>query len=210
FVIECKNLLGNIEINNNGDFIRTFKYGNRTVKEGIYSPITQNRRHLELVKQIRLNEKNVIGKILFEKNFYNSYRSVVVLSNPRTILNARYAKKEIREQVIRSDQLAEYIRSVNKSSEFSSFSDTEMEALAEFFMSQHKSINIDYAETFRRSFLSASQKDSAEKKFPKELLCPKCGNPMVLRKATKGVNSGKEFYGCSNFPKCRGIININI
>ena len=47
YVIECKNLFGNIEINNNGDFIRTMNYGNKTVKEAIYSPITQNRRHME-------------------------------------------------------------------------------------------------------------------------------------------------------------------
>lgn len=39
FVIECKNLVGNIEINSRGDFIRTFEGGK---KEGIYSPVTQN------------------------------------------------------------------------------------------------------------------------------------------------------------------------
>lgn len=50
FVIECKNLYGNIEINNAGDFIRTVTYGRCTKKEGIYSPVTQNRRHLELIK----------------------------------------------------------------------------------------------------------------------------------------------------------------
>jgi restriction system protein len=31
---------------------------------------------------------------------------------------------------------------------------------------------------------------------------------MVKRKATKGPNAGKEFYGCSNYPRCRCIINI--
>lgn len=36
--------------------------------------------------------------------------------------------------------------------------------------------------------------------------CPKCGGTMVLRETKKGVNQGKQFYGCSLFPKCRGIV----
>ncbi len=38
--------------------------------------------------------------------------------------------------------------------------------------------------------------------------CPKCGNEMVLRKATKGKNAGNTFWGCSQFPKCRTILSI--
>ena len=52
-LIECKNLFGNIQINSRGDFIRTIKYGNRWFKEGIYSPVTQNERHLSVLKECR-------------------------------------------------------------------------------------------------------------------------------------------------------------
>jgi restriction system protein len=38
-------------------------------------------------------------------------------------------------------------------------------------------------------------------------LCPKCGNQMVLRTAKTGAYSGKNFWGCSQFPKCRIIQN---
>ncbi len=34
-------------------------------------------------------------------------------------------------------------------------------------------------------------------------LCPKCGSEMLLRVAKQGANRGNEFYGCSNYPKCR-------
>ena len=116
---------GNIKINSFGDFIRTVSFGRRTKKEGIYSPITQNRRHLELIKQIRGAEKgNFLSKALFKKNFYNNYRSVVVLANPKTVLNARYAKKEVRDQVIRADQLAEYIRKADADPNAVASSDT--------------------------------------------------------------------------------------
>lgn len=36
-----------------------------------------------------------------------------------------------------------------------------------------------------------------------ENICPRCGSEMVSRTVKKGANKGKEFWGCSNFPKCR-------
>jgi restriction system protein len=38
--------------------------------------------------------------------------------------------------------------------------------------------------------------------------CPKCGAPMVLRTAHKGAYAGRTFYGCSNYPRCHGIVNL--
>lgn len=229
FIIECKNLYGDITINNSGDFIRTV--WNR--KEGIYSPITQSQRHLELIKQIRSNERgNFITKSLFERNFYENYRSVVVLANPKTVLNDRYAPKEICKQVIRGDQLIQYIKKVNAESGTVFFSESDTKELANFFLSQHKVKETDYLEKYRNMLSSAepsteisaeaSAKPSAESEtVQKEIqptstpvevsetpLCPKCGAPMVKRKAAKGERAGTEFWGCSRFPHCHGIINI--
>jgi hypothetical protein len=36
--------------------------------------------------------------------------------------------------------------------------------------------------------------------------CPKCGSDMVLRTARSGANQGEQFWGCSTFPQCRGIL----
>ena len=38
--------------------------------------------------------------------------------------------------------------------------------------------------------------------------CPWCGAQLVLRTAKKGSSAGHNFYGCSNFPKCKYIKNI--
>lgn len=35
--------------------------------------------------------------------------------------------------------------------------------------------------------------------------CPSCGSEMILRRAKKGDNAGGSFWGCSNYPRCRGI-----
>lgn len=218
FVVECKNLYGNIEINNNGDFIRSFSYGKYTKKEGIYSPITQNKRHLDLMKAIRMDEmNNFIVRKAFEKFFPLSFRSIVVLSNPKTILNAKYAKKEVKEKVIRADQLIEYIKKANAESGFDSSSDKDLEATATYWLSLHKEQKTDYLEKYRSAIetyppenikAANTEKKASEPRDTEKVLCPKCGSEMVKRKATRGTNAGSEFYGCSRFPQCRGIINI--
>ena len=40
--------------------------------------------------------------------------------------------------------------------------------------------------------------------------CPRCGSDMVLRRAKKGQNAGREFWGCSTFAKtkCGGIREV--
>ncbi len=166
-IIECKNLIGNIEINNNGDFIRTLEINGKYKKEGIYSPITQNLRHLELIKQLRLNSKgSIISKTVFEKSFNSMYHSIIVLANPKTVLNAKYAKKEIKDQVIRADQLITHIRKIsNEKSIFDSLSDKDMEELAKFFLNNHKSNPIDYSEKYTN--ITEDSSKTADREYSK-------------------------------------------
>ena len=53
-----------------------------------------------------------------------------------------------------------------------------------------------------------STEESSKKETEMRLICPKCGKQLVLRTARRGANAGRQFYGCSNFPKCRFIMNI--
>jgi ATP-dependent DNA helicase RecQ len=38
--------------------------------------------------------------------------------------------------------------------------------------------------------------------------CPRCKKPMILRIARRGRNVGKEFWGCSTYPVCKEVVNI--
>jgi restriction system protein len=38
--------------------------------------------------------------------------------------------------------------------------------------------------------------------------CPKCGAEMKKRVARQGSNAGNEFWGCSSYPACKGILPI--
>tara|TARA_R110002049_G_scaffold13509_2_gene58535 strand:- start:167751 stop:168461 length:711 start_codon:yes stop_codon:yes gene_type:complete len=39
--------------------------------------------------------------------------------------------------------------------------------------------------------------------------CPKCNSDMLLRESKKGKHAGKKFWGCSQFPNCRGVFLVD-
>jgi len=36
-------------------------------------------------------------------------------------------------------------------------------------------------------------------------VCPDCGKPMTRRKARSGKNTGRDFWGCTGYPECKGV-----
>ena len=40
---------------------------------------------------------------------------------------------------------------------------------------------------------------------PSTQTCPVCASDMLLRTARRGKNAGGQFWGCSNYPKCKHI-----
>ncbi len=44
-----------------------------------------------------------------------------------------------------------------------------------------------------------------ERREERRPTCPRCGSGMVLRTAKTGPKSGQRFWGCSTFPRCRGL-----
>lgn len=167
FVIECKNLYGDIEINSAGDFIRTIEFRGRKKKEGIYSPITQNQRHFELMKKIRIDNKcNILTKFLLDKYFEDFNKSVVVLANPKTVLNAKFAKKEIKNKVIRADQLVEYMKTMCDKSKEAEGSDERMLEWAQTYLDLHKEVAKDYTEKYEIYKINISKSENPHEVAP--------------------------------------------
>lgn len=217
YVIECKNLIGNIEIDSSGNFIRSYELFGKKIKESLYSPITQNQRHMMVIKGLR-SPDNIIKKHFFEKHFEDTYKSVVVLSNPKTYLNAKFAKKEVKNHVIRADALISYIRETDRYAACD-FTNEEMLKVANLFLKYDNPERSDYSLKYKEIIDKYKDNVIDEKRpiqidFSKsnsyEKICPRCGSKLVLRVAKKGNNSGNEFYGCSSFPKCRYIEKIEV
>lgn len=331
FVLECKNLYGDISVNARGDFVRSF--GGRR-REGIYSPITQNQRHLGLMKRINLSMKGAIMSALLSPRFDDLYRGLVVLANPKTILHDRNAKKEVKQQLVRGDQLVATIESINsmRGPADGKIPFKDVMERAERWLSMDTSVRTDYTARYfegespsagRAGSLAggigvaaggpdspsqaqgdvgsmearpagasgtgqvsafpdgdsswdalvakltdaedvgvdavrfesaagsmpagasaqapampvnvsaqwpaatqgpaapasaASQVSTTPARAKSQAIgdgtdpdaprCPVCGSTMVLRTAKRGARAGKKFWGCSEYPYCRGIINV--
>ena len=228
YIIESKNMYGDVVVCNTGDFIR--KIGSKSTK--IYSPITQCERHLQIIKNIRLSEKNnILTKMLFNQNFENQYLAVVVMANHNGKINTRFAPKAIKKKIIGADQLIRYIKEKTNSKD--SVAEKTMESIANFFLSINKKNPKNYLNKYRdiilEDIVEITKDDGVvedvesivneEVKKPMvtdnfeelevEKLCLRCGSKMVLRLAKKGEHAGREFYGCSMYPKCRNIENIS-
>ena len=212
--IECKNLFGNIEINNKGDFIRSFNYGGRWIKEGIYSPITQNERHLTVFRDCRIEGKNTFTRLAINSSFDAFNKSLVVLANPKTVVNDRYAPKEIKQKVIRVDQLTATLKTFKNNYKSNK---KDMISIGESYLALNKEDRKEYIAKFRElaqqseNSWAESEEISAEAKAAEDtMICPYCGKKLVLRTAKKGDNAGRQFYGCSGYPMCRYIKNIEV
>lgn len=206
FIIECKNLFGNIEIDNKGNFIRTLEYNGRRYKEGIYSPITQNERHLQVIKNILLEDAGLLRRMSVNASFDRDYHSLVVLANPKTVLNDRYAKKEMKEKVIRADNLIMTMKEICRDSGQVKISKGLMEKLAQGVLERNVEQRKDYLQKYEellRQYETSKteQKETEADRIPEaepSKTCPGCGGLLVKRKGKYG-----EFYGCERYPYCR-------
>ena len=113
YIIECKNLYGNISIDNKGNFYRI----NNKNKVGIYNPITQLDRHVNIIRRYIEDRNNFIGKLIVKKIFDSMYHGMVVLANDNTVVEDKYAPKTVKNKVIRADKLIEYIKYIEKNTD---------------------------------------------------------------------------------------------
>lgn len=146
-IIECKKMTGDIEVTSNGDFIRLFKNASGKVykKEGIYSPIVQNQRHLELIKRILCDEMASLN----EKKCKEILHSIVVFANPKTIVNMKYAKADTKKAIIRGDQLISHMKSLHDANKDGYwFPEDAMYRVAEILMAHHRENVVDYTQKY--------------------------------------------------------------
>ena len=132
YLIECKNLIGNVTVDKSGQFFREYELDGKKIKEAIYSPYTQALRHQDMLKKVWTKSHSKLDNFIFgrfhEEDFF---KPLVVLANPKGFLNTYYAPKDIKSSIIRADQLISYIKrdlDKMKSSELSSEKNTKKAA----------------------------------------------------------------------------------
>lgn len=138
YVLETKKLNGDIEINHDGDFIRTIKNyaGKALKKEGIYSPITQNQRHVKILTDILVREKIIKAVPI---------KSAVIIANPKTIINKIKCPRAIQSYIYKYDQLTNLLNKEmsNKKNDLE-IREKQMYEIANYLVKNNRPIKFDF------------------------------------------------------------------
>lgn len=175
FVIETKNMTGWIF---GGKHQKTWTQQIYRHKTKFQNPLHQNYKHkITLQDTFGLDPEKVFSLVVFVRD--------------------RTFKTDMPENVVYTGG---YIRFI-KNKQQVVFNDNEVQEIcANIQMGRLKpsiKTHIDHVKHVQKIVVKKSnQADDS---------CPMCGNPMVLRTARSGHNQGKQFLGCSAYPKCRVV-----
>ncbi|MCM1221724.1 MAG: NERD domain-containing protein [Lachnospiraceae bacterium] len=169
FIIECKNFSfsSQITVDENEQFIITQK---DNTKQSIKNPIEQNRIHTELLSRM-------FPKI--KKAFF----PLVVFANENSILDYSNAPDEIKNHIVRADNLVSHIKKLNKNSRLSELSDSKMKDYVNLFLEKNKKNPIDYTLKYQRLIPAKPPVEIKESdvNIPKQeikCICPNCSQPV--------------------------------
>ncbi len=199
FVFESKNYSGWIfGSEDNKNWCQTLPQGKgKSNKEYFYNPVMQNRSHIKHLKSL-------LGEI--------PMHSVIVFSERCTLKEINLHSTDI--QVITRQNAVRTVEDICRCIPQALLSADEVEQIYKklYPLTQvDEAIKAQHIENINNTTPPAPKQETGEcsiKEKHEELKCPKCGAMLVLRTASKGENKGNSFYGCSNYPKCRYIQNI--
>ena len=154
YYIECKNLVGNIIVNDKGDFIREYIINGKKVRNGMYSPLRQVEAQREVIRKIWEDRTSSFKKIFASKNFNHYNKVLVVAANQETILNTYKSPKDIKNKVIRSDALVRQIQYDYEHRDKNDYVDNKkgMEKSAQSYINLISGDNIDYYEYYKEKY----------------------------------------------------------
>jgi len=135
-ILETKKLNGDITVNRDGDFIRTIRTKRgRVFKEGIYSPITQNTRHLKIVKDLLSQKLNINNMPI---------KSLVVIANPKSIVNKDKCSYEIKNSLHKCDQVVKQLEKLqsDKKNEYD-LDEKRIYSIADLLLKMNTPIHFD-------------------------------------------------------------------
>ena len=188
FVIESKNYSGYIfgsEQNQNWTVTlfagQNWMKQNKIEKHHFYNPIRQNRSHIQ-------NLRRFLGKEI-------PMFSVIVFSSRCELKEINISSPDV--LVCQQGKLPAAIRKIwNENPDI--LSEQEIESICAQLSrqtNQSEEVKQQHVEAINRHLNDTTT-------------CPWCGGELVLRTAKQGKNAGHQFYGCSNYPRCKFIKNV--
>ncbi len=142
------------------------------------NPVKQNRAHIYFLKRVLASYKQL------------DYYSIIVFAGDGTLKNVC-----TQTPVVYKNRLIKTIRQV-KTPVLSGEQVVEVADQIRRYRVIDRKVIKEHKNYVRRSYFERNRKINA-------LICPDCGGELVVRNGKYG-----EFYGCSNFPRCRFIQSL--
>lgn len=153
YFIECKNLMGNITVDEKGDFIKEITLNGKKIKKGMYSPLRQVEAQREVVRKVWERESSVLKKVLASKNFNYYHPVLVVVANQEALVNTYRAPKEIKNKIIRADALIRKITTDLANSHKEHLESKKgMEEIAQSFANLAINNNVNYYDFYKKKY----------------------------------------------------------
>ena len=227
FVFESKNYSGWIFGNEKGTYW-TVVLPNKQ-KNRFYNPVKQNRTHIKWLQKYVGEDVPLFSIIVFSercelKKVEIESADVKVIKRDRTYAAVRDIWDSHEDAVENIDALYEQLKSltnVDAAVKAAHIADIEIkyknpETKAKVWApvnepedSSQEDISVFVSEPVPESQpISTTVSAAPTEKESNSPICPWCGKALILRTAKKGTNVGKQFYGCSGFPKCRYVKNL--
>jgi hypothetical protein len=142
------------------------------------NPLRQNYKHVKALQDVLGMPRSAIHSVVV---FYG---------------NVKF-KTPMPENVTHKNELINYIKSFTVPIISKDQCDVVLHKIDRARVSPTDEANRQHVETLRERF-------SGESKG----ICPKCGDRLVLRIAKNGPTKGKQFLGCSEYPRCKYTISV--
>ena len=207
FVIETKNIKGWIFGSANQAMWTQQIYRHRNQFQ---NPLRQNYKHTQTLAQLLELPNDVIFSVIV---FIGD--STFKTTMPDNVTYASACLSYIRaqtEQVLTLEQVAQITTAI---------ADKRLTANIKTHMQHVKHVKTIKAAKLEPSLkpvppIKIKQQQDIEQKEPVVTMsktdmapqCSQCGSTMVLRTAKRGSNVGNQFWGCSNYPRCKKMLPV--
>jgi hypothetical protein len=234
FVFESKNYSGWIFGNDNQKYwYQTLPSGRgRSTKEKFYNPVFQNNTHVKYLKSLIGGDYPIYSIIAFSDrctlmNVNIKYSKVSVVNRYQVygIVSSIYENNL--EDVLTNEQINEIYNIIypytqvddvarqkhidNINNKIRGNNNNVISVPVDENTPQSEDVNsteeiIEIKNDLENPVEESNDIDNVDNKDGKDtLICPECGAKLVLRLAKYGEHAGEEFYGCSNYPRCKYI-----
>lgn len=179
-------------------------------KEHFFNPVMQNELHISCLRKLmKRDDIPIYSVIAFSDRC--TLMDVTVHSMDAAVVNRNQIEREVASFAMRcphSLSQADIIDISNMLYPYTQVSEFEKKKHVETIQNHRKKrehVEICFDVAKKPDF----KKENNTQKVKVGMVCPWCGNDLVLRTARNGVHRGRQFYGCSSYPKCRYIKNVN-